>query len=99
MSEASQRDSFDALWPLVAGRRVDKIRYRHSMGEHVVEIDVFDLQGRRIRTLVEGAQPAGRHAASWDGRDSGGRRAAAGVYFIRMKSDTLRETKKITLLR
>lgn len=52
-------DAFDALWPYAAGRRVDKIRYRHSMGEHVAEIDVFEgaLDGLRL-VEVEFPEPS-----------------------------------------
>jgi uncharacterized membrane protein len=48
------------------------------------ELAVFDAAGRRVATLLSGEQPAGRHAATWDGRASGGERAAAGLYFARL---------------
>jgi len=48
------------------------------------ELAVFDAAGRRVATLAQGDLPAGRHSASWDGRDAGGARAAAGLYFARL---------------
>ena len=49
-------------------------------------LDVSDLQGRRMRTLLDGPLPAGRHSASWNLRDDAGRRAPPGVYFARLVS-------------
>jgi uncharacterized repeat protein (TIGR01451 family) len=48
-----------------------------------VRLDVFDLSGRRVRTAFDGELPAGTHEMRWDGRSAGGRRAPAGVYFLR----------------
>jgi len=50
-----------------------------------VRLDVVDLQGRVIRTLDPGALDAGFRSVTWDGRDHGGRRAGAGVYFARLQ--------------
>ncbi|HMB70272.1 MAG TPA: S8 family serine peptidase, partial [bacterium] len=43
-----------------------------------VRVSVYDLAGRRVATLTEGTQPAGRHSIRWDGRDVAGRRVGAG---------------------
>lgn len=50
-----------------------------------VTLEVYDLLGRRIRTLVDAEQPSGRHEAAWDGRGAGGRSLAAGTYFYRLR--------------
>ncbi len=47
-------------------------------------LEVFDVSGRRVATLVDRILPAGRHAATWDGRDASGRRTATGMYFLRL---------------
>ncbi len=49
-----------------------------------VGLAVYDLSGRRVRTLVSGTLGAGRHEAVWSGDDDGGRPAAAGVYVLRL---------------
>lgn len=49
-----------------------------------VDLAVFDLQGRRLRTLLSGKQPAGAGSVSWDGTADDGRRIQAGVYFVRL---------------
>jgi hypothetical protein len=68
-------------------------------GKGKATVAVYDLAGRRVRGLVEGEMAAGRHVLTWDGLDSNGKRAAAGVYFVKLEAPHLRETKKITLLR
>ena len=47
-------------------------------------LDVFDVRGRRVRSLLDGPQTAGVHRATWDGRDGEGRPMAAGIYFVRL---------------
>ena len=50
-----------------------------------VDLRVFSVDGREVRTLVSGPRPAGPQSATWDGRDARGTRAAAGVYFARLQ--------------
>ena len=49
-----------------------------------VELAVFGIEGRRVRTLQRGSQPAGIHRITWDGTDDRGRAVAAGVYYARL---------------
>lgn len=53
----------------------------------VVELAVFDVQGRRVRTLMQAAQAAGQKVATWDGHDDGGRRVTGGLYLVRLSVD------------
>jgi hypothetical protein len=65
-----------------------------------VKLDVYDLSGRHVRTLVDGrTMPAGRHDAAWDGRDAAGRRVAAGVYFSHLRTGDFQETRRMTLVK
>jgi len=52
--------------------------------EAEVELAVFGVDGRRVRTLQRGRQPAGLHRVVWEGRDAAGQSVAAGVYFTRL---------------
>lgn len=49
-----------------------------------VNLEVRDLQGRTVRKMELGTQPAGTHTAQWDGRGAEGRAVAAGTYLCRI---------------
>jgi hypothetical protein len=49
-----------------------------------VKLEILDIEGRRVATLVDASLPAGRHVAEWTGCDDHGRIAGAGVYFARL---------------
>jgi hypothetical protein len=49
-----------------------------------VRLEILDLRGARVRTLIDGPRPAGWHRPRWDGRDARGRPAATGVYVARL---------------
>jgi hypothetical protein len=71
-----------------------------ELGERgAVEIKIFDVAGRLVRTLVSGMYEKGRHAAAWNGRDNGGRPVASSVYFCRLKAGIYTATTRLTLLR
>ena len=60
---------------------------------------VYDVSGRLVTVLQEGARPAGRYAAQWDGRDAQGRAAPSGVYFVRLETGGRTDARKLVLLR
>jgi len=60
-----------------------------------VNLEVFDLAGRRVLTLANDSFPAGRHEVSWGGQDSAGRVVAPGIYFLHMKAGSFTDTKRI----
>ena len=47
-------------------------------------LEVFDVVGRRVRTIGAARVPAGVGSAEWDGRDEMGRLVGSGIYFIRL---------------
>ncbi|MGQ0721803.1 MAG: FlgD immunoglobulin-like domain containing protein, partial [Candidatus Eiseniibacteriota bacterium] len=49
-----------------------------------VFLEVLDVKGRRVRLLLDERRETGSHRVSWDGKDSGGRSVANGVYFLRL---------------
>jgi hypothetical protein len=63
-----------------------------------VTLTVLDAQGRRVRTLLAGAQPAGEHAITWDGRDDGGRRVADGIYLVRLACEGRVITRRVAAI-
>jgi outer membrane protein assembly factor BamB/predicted phosphodiesterase len=62
-------------------------------------LDVIDVLGRRVRTLLDGPLAPGQHAARWDGRDASGREVASGIYFLRLTAGLQIATTRLTLLR
>jgi parallel beta-helix repeat protein len=64
-----------------------------------VALEVFDVRGRRIKTLESGRRPPGQHVVIWNGRDEWGASVATGVYFVRMRAGTFAETRKIVLVK
>jgi aminopeptidase N len=50
-------------------------------------IKVYNVQGQLVKTLVNGAQPAGRHQAQWNGRDATGNKVSSGIYFARLEAE------------
>lgn len=64
-----------------------------------VRLEVFDLTGRRVRTLVSGTRPAGEHSVSWNGRDERGALARPGLYLVRLAADDLTATRRLILSR
>lgn len=51
-----------------------------------IQLNVYDVAGRRVRNVMSGALPAGPHVANWDGRTDSGQQAPSGVYFFRLQA-------------
>jgi flagellar hook assembly protein FlgD len=64
-----------------------------------VRLAVYDLAGTRIRWLLQEPRPVGRHEVVWNGLDSHGRRVASGVYVLRLEAGTIRDLRKVVLLK
>ncbi|HUU44544.1 MAG TPA: cohesin domain-containing protein [Acidobacteriota bacterium] len=62
-------------------------------------IDIFNVLGQKVVTLLDGSLTAGRHAIEWDGTDRSGRGVASGLYFYRLTAGGESETKKMVLLK
>lgn len=61
-------------------------------------LDVVDVQGRRVRRLLDGPLGAGEHKLRWDGRDDAGRLLPAGLYFERLRLEGETRVRKLVLL-
>jgi hypothetical protein len=60
---------------------------------------IFDVAGRRVRTLVSESRSEGRHEAAWDGTDDRGQRVASGVYLVRLQGRGFIETRRVALIK
>lgn len=64
-----------------------------------VTVELYDLRGRRVRSLLDEPRPAGIAAVHWDGRDAEGRDAASGVYLLRFLADDVETYRKVMLVK
>ena len=67
--------------------------------KETVTLSVYDLNGRLVRTLVNGTRDLGQHSITWDGRDNAGTSVASGVYFYRLDAGKFSDTRKMVLLK
>ncbi len=63
-----------------------------------VRLDVYDINGRKVITLIDAVQTAGWHDVNWNGRDERGNKSATGVYFYTISAINFTETKKMILM-
>jgi len=84
--------------PLVAGQAT--ISLGLSKPDHV-EVKVYDVSGRLVRTLADRQFAAGPHSLLWDGVDNSGRQVERGVYFtqVKYKNSRFSDSRKITVLK
>ena len=64
-----------------------------------VRLTIYDITGRRIRTLVNQSQTTGNRTVVWDGRDDFGRIVSGGVYLYSIEAGSFRQTRKMLLLK
>lgn len=64
-----------------------------------VELSIYDVTGRLVRTLVSETQTTGPHQVVWNGRDDAGRAVASGVYMARLQSGTKAHVRKMSLIK
>jgi hypothetical protein len=79
-------------------RSATQIRFQLPEPGHV-SLKVYDLSGRLVRTLRDGAEVAGYHTVDWDLEAESGRALAGGVYFYRLESPGFTATKKMIVVR
>jgi len=95
--------------PAPAALAFEPIRPNPALGEaHMrfglpraaeVRLEVFDLQGRRVRTLAAGPRTAGWHDVNWNGQMEGGARSGAGLYFVRFRTEGREFRQRLIWLR
>jgi len=76
------------------------IAYTLKTRREAVTVAIYDVLGRRINTLTEGAKrSAGLHRVQWGGTNQQGRPVGSGVYFYRVKAEGFQKTRKMVLVR
>jgi endoglucanase len=66
---------------------------------HAVRLEIYDLLGKKIRTLVAGVPASAKQTVLWDGRTGQGQMAASGIYWICLSDHMKRIMKKVVLVR
>jgi hypothetical protein len=62
-----------------------------------ISIEVFNIIGQKVKTLVDGNVTAGNHVVTWDGTSENGSKVSSGVYFYRLTAENEVIVKRMTL--
>ena len=74
-----------------------RVAFSLDTSQHV-RLTVFDISGRKVRTLVDGMTAPGEHDAAWDGANDHGVPVETGVYFFRLESQAAVSARKVILV-
>jgi hypothetical protein len=77
---------------------VTTIRFDIPQESHV-RMDVYNVMGQRVRTLMNGTMQPGFHAVRWDGTNDMGKPLASGMYIYRIQSSKFTSVKKLVLMK
>ncbi|MEM8486579.1 MAG: PKD domain-containing protein, partial [Bacteroidota bacterium] len=64
-----------------------------------VRLEVYDMMGRRVATLVNGSMAAGRYESTWNARADNGASVASGVYIYRLRAGSFESVKQMVLMK
>lgn len=97
-NDAPARVYATALLSAVPNPFNPETQVRFTLNESaVVELQVFDVRGRKVVDLARSVYGSGEHAVRWAGRDSRGQAVASGVYLVRMKTAGYASTQRVLL--
>lgn len=89
-------------YPNPYGRPPFKVETEISFGLPVdtfVELAIFNVIGKRIKTLIQGSQTAGWQTAIWNAKDEAGLPVTSGVYFYRLRANDFSSTRSMLYLK
>jgi flagellar hook assembly protein FlgD len=66
---------------------------------HLVQAAVYDINGQKVAQLLNRVLSPGRHEIVWDGSSSEGEQLPAGVYFLRIETESAARTAKMLMVR
>jgi hypothetical protein len=64
-----------------------------------VSLNMYNILGQKVRTLVEGRMEAGPQTITWDGKDNKGKDLSSGIYFYQLQVGDIKQTKRLVLLK
>ena len=69
------------------------------MKSELVKLQIFNLLGEKVRTLINGVREKGLHQVQWDGKNDSGQQVSSGVYYYLLETKSFRQMKKMILLK
>lgn len=81
-----------------AGGAPLRIRFVVGSASPSARLELFDVRGRRVRTVASASFPPDEHFVTWDRTDDGGRRVARGVYFLHLRTAEATATRRFAFL-
>ena len=90
-------DRIDSNYPNPFNSTTKITVYLHTTGK--AKLSVFDIKGRKVKTLLNGWQSRGVHSVFWNGSDETGRPLSSGTYFVRLQTPRKTMVKKLLLLK
>lgn len=67
--------------------------------EMVCKIEIYNVRGQKVKTLLNESLQLGRHSVVWDGKNAHGRSVSSGVYFYRLDTPNMTQTSKMLLMK
>ena len=64
-----------------------------------VKVNIYNVKGQLVKTLVNDNMNAGKHTIVWNGRDNAGKAVSSGVYFYKMSAGKYSSTKKMIMMK
>ncbi len=64
-----------------------------------VILDIYNLKGQKVKTLISDQLSTGKHSVVWDSRDDNDRQVGSGIYFYKLKSGNYQKVRKMILLK
>jgi hypothetical protein len=88
------------LMPVIPNPVRDRATLNYSIARRGnVDLSIYSVDGRRVKTLAHGVQEVGRYHFNWDGTDERGATLSSGVYYVRFQSADVNKTRLVTLVR
>ena len=64
-----------------------------------VTVDIYNIKGQKVKSLVNDHKDAGRHSVVWNGTDENNKNVSSGVYFYKLKSGKMSLSRKMILMK
>jgi len=64
-----------------------------------IELEIFNIKGQKVKTLLNEQLSIGKHTVVWDGKDANNKQVSSGIYMYKLKAGDIQQTKKMILLK